>query len=114
MNTSENESQYKIINVPTSVIDIEILEVVKTEVDEILDSGIMNIIMNFANLEYLSSIGLGLLVYTNNKCNDQGGNFAVCCLRDNTLDMMKLTKLDTVINIFKTEEDALEAFKFLN
>ena len=53
MNTSENESKYRVITVPTSVIDIEILEVVKTEVDEIMTSGIMNIIMNFSNLEIL-------------------------------------------------------------
>jgi anti-sigma B factor antagonist len=96
-----------VIDVPYSSIDLDALETIRSEAEKLFDENYNQIIMNLENIHYLSSTGLGLLVYLNNKCNEKAGYFAICGLQDYTMDMMKLTKLDAVINIFNTKEEAI-------
>lgn len=95
-----------IIEVPNANIDLEALESIKAQVEQYFKDGIYTILMDLSRVDYLSSTGLGLLVYINNKCNDNGGKFGVYGLQDYTLDMLKLTKLDSVIKIYSNKTEA--------
>jgi anti-sigma B factor antagonist len=110
MSQFESQNKVSILNVPYESIDLQALEQLKSQADQLFARKNYNIIMDMSKINYLSSTGLGLLVYINNKCNESGGNFAVCGLQEYTLDMLKLTKLDNVINIFNTLKDAEHAF----
>lgn len=98
-----------IIEVPQSNIDLEALENIKAQVEQYFSEGQYSILMDLTKVDYLSSTGLGLLVYINNKCNENGGKFGVFGLQDYTLDMLKLTKLDSVIKIYANKQEAKAA-----
>ncbi|MGD9580145.1 MAG: STAS domain-containing protein [Vampirovibrionia bacterium] len=100
----------KIIDVPYANIDLEALESLKAQVEKLFELNEYSILLNLTNVNYLSSTGLGLLVYINNKCSENGGNFGIFGLQEYTLDMLKLTKLDSVIKVFKDKEEAQNAF----
>ena len=104
------ENNTHIIDVEFETIDLEALESIKSEADKVFESGNYNILIDLTKVTYLSSTGLGLLVYINNKCSDNNGLFGVFGLQEYTLDMLKLTKLDSVINIFEDREQAVAAF----
>lgn len=102
-----------VIDVPFTNIDIVALEQLKNLIESLFDKKKFYIIINLSKVEYLSSTGLGLLVYINNKCTENSGGLAIFGLQDYTLDMIKLTQLDSVLNIFTTQQEAEKAFKFL-
>ena len=107
MVTVRKEDSICIVDVPFSSIDLEALEKIRAEAERLFETDESKILMNLTNISYLSSTGLGLLVYLNNKCNEHAGKFGVYGLQEYTLDMMKLTKLDSVINIYKDKDEAI-------
>lgn len=110
MNLSDSSKKFCIVDVPYDSIDLEALETLKAKIEGLFIQNTFRILLNMSRVNYLSSTGLGLLVYINNKCTENGGAFGVFGLQEYTLDMLKLTKLDSVINIFKSQEDAEKIF----
>lgn len=108
MITVKKNNSVCIIEVPYTSIDLDALEKIKAEAEKLFSQSYFKIIMNLSKISYLSSTGLGLLVYLNNKCNDNNGKFGVFGLQDYTLEMVKLTKLDSVIKIFDNEEETMK------
>ena len=102
-----------LVDVPFTSIDIEALEQLKNIVEKLFEHNKFQIIINLSKVEYLSSTGLGLLVYINNKCSENSGGLAIYGLQDYTLEMVKLTQLDSVLNVFSSLEEAQKAFSFL-
>ena len=109
----KEKNAISIIDVPFTNIDIVALEQLKNLIESLFDKNKFYIIINLSKVEYLSSTGLGLLVYINNKCTENSGGLAIFGLQDYTMDMIKLTQLDSVLNIFATQQEAEKAFTFL-
>lgn len=100
----------EIITISEANIDLEALDKIKTEVEAFLSKGSNRILVDLSSVNYLSSTGLGLLVYINNACNTAGGRFGIFGLQEYTLDMIKMTKLDSVISVYTDQNEAEEAF----
>lgn len=109
MDQSGMKKTLKLIEVPFQSIDLEALEKLKNQAEDLFKNGVFSILMDMSKVNYLSSTGLGLLVYINNKCMENGGQFGVFGLQDYTLDMIKLTKLDSVISIYESQSEAQES-----
>jgi anti-anti-sigma factor len=72
-------------------------------------SGAKSVLLNFSNLEYMNSSGIGLLVTLLIRANRQGQKIAAFGLTDHYKDIFELTRLDEAIKIYDTEEAALAA-----
>ena len=68
------------------------------------------ILLNFANVEYMSSAALGKLITLHNKAKAKGGQVRMCCIHPNIFEVFKITQLDKLFLIHNTREEALEAF----
>ena len=71
--------------------------------------GARNILLNFTNLEYMNSSGIGLLVTLLIRANRQGQHIAAFGLSPHYRDIFELTRLDEAIHIYDSEEAALAA-----
>ena len=71
--------------------------------------GARNILLNFSELDYMNSSGIGLLVTLLIRANRQGQRIAAFGLSSHYRDIFELTRLDEAIHIFDTEEAALAA-----
>ncbi len=71
--------------------------------------GAKSIILNFKNLKYMNSSGIGLLVTLLIRIQRQKQRLFVCALSDHYRQIFSLTRLDEAIGIFETEEQALAA-----
>jgi len=67
------------------------------------------IILNFNGLEYMNSSGIGLLVTLLIRTRRVNQRLMAFGLNDHYQQIFQLTRLNEAINIFRTEEEALEA-----
>jgi anti-sigma B factor antagonist len=71
--------------------------------------GAHNIILNFSNLEYMNSSGIGLLVTLLIRVNRQKQRLLACGLSDHYQQIFTLTRLNEAIRIFNNEAEAAAA-----
>lgn len=68
-----------------------------------------SIILNFSDLEYMNSSGIGLLVTLLIRAQRQKQNIMACGLSEHYQQIFELTRLNEAIGIFDTENAALQA-----
>ena len=97
----------------TSVIDI-IGEVTGQAENALMDAyakandfGAKSIILNFEQLQYLNSSGIGLLVTILIRAQRQKQSLLACGLSEHYKEIFQLTRLDEAIGIFDNEASAL-------
>lgn len=74
------------------------------------DEGHKKILLNFGNVEYLSSAALGKLITLNKKVQNASGKLILCNIDPQILEVFEITKLDKFFKIVKEEQAALQAF----
>ena len=74
------------------------------------DEGHKQILLNFGNVEYLSSAALGKFITLNKKVNAAGGRLILCNIDPQIYEVFEITKLDRFFNIQKEEQAALQSF----
>ena len=67
------------------------------------------VIIDFSDLEYMNSSGIGLLVTLLIRANRQKQQLMVVGLNDHYRQIFQLTRLDEAIGIYDTEANALAA-----
>jgi len=81
----------------------------KTIVD-LAEAGAVNIILNLAGVTEIDDDGLGALIFCYARIVRSGGALKLINLMPLHLSLMVLTKLDTVFEVFKDEQDAVDSF----
>jgi anti-sigma B factor antagonist len=72
--------------------------------------GRKKLLLNFRNVEYMSSAVLGMLVTLNKKVHAAGGKLVLCSIDPQIREVFEITKLDKLFVIRGDEEEALQAF----
>jgi anti-anti-sigma factor len=85
----------------------------KTELVKLNAEGYRNIILNMSDVKYADSSGLSSILVGNRVCDNEGGLFVICHINEHVMKLMKISQLDTVLNILPTVEEAIDAV-FLN
>lgn len=75
-----------------------------------IDDGHTKIVLNFAELDYLSSVGMRLLLRATKKLKSLAGKLVVCHVSISVMDILKMSGFDHVIEFARTEEEALKKF----
>ncbi|HZU11338.1 MAG TPA: STAS domain-containing protein [Chloroflexota bacterium] len=73
------------------------------------DDGARVIILNFDNLQYMNSSGIGLLVTLLVRVNRTKQRLLTCGLSDHYKTIFELTRLNEAIGTYETEADAIQA-----
>jgi anti-sigma B factor antagonist len=74
------------------------------------DSGKRELLLNFNNVEYLSSAALGKLINLHKKLQGLQGRLAMCNVIPQIFEVFAITKLDKIFKIFPDQDAALEFF----
>jgi anti-anti-sigma factor len=75
------------------------------------DEGHLHIVLNLRQVAYIDSVGIGEIVRTFLHLGSRGGSMAVCSVSPRTCEVLLATRLDTVIHMFDTEEQAIGAVR---
>jgi anti-sigma B factor antagonist len=77
---------------------------------EMAESGVMRVVMNLQEVDYIDSTGLGGLVICFTTLKKAGGALKLLNLSKRNVELLILTKLATVFEIFTDEQDAVNSF----
>ena len=73
-------------------------------------SGVKNLVLNLAQVDYIDSTGLGALVMVATSLRKAGGSVKLLNLNRRNIELLVMTKLATVFEIFTDEQDAVNSF----
>lgn len=82
----------------------------REKLQELLGEGHKKIILNLADVDYIDSTGLGSLVICFTRVQKAGGELKLLNLNRRNIELLVLTKLTTVFELFNDEQDAVNSF----
>ena len=85
-------------------------ELLKDKVNSLVNQGHRKILLNFADVPYVDSAGLGEVVRTYTTVSRQGGSLKLLNLTKRITDLLSITKLLTVFETYENENDAVRSF----
>jgi anti-sigma B factor antagonist len=68
-------------------------------------------VLNLGGVSYIDSGGLGTLVALYTTAHNSGGSIKLSNLTQRVGDLLQVTKLLTVFDVFDTEEEAIQSFR---
>ena len=82
----------------------------REKVAEVTAAGKRNLVLNLAGVDYIDSTGLGALVVCVTGLRRIEGNMKLLSLNRRNIDLLVMTKLDTVFEVFTDEQDAVSSY----
>lgn len=86
-------------------------EVLHDAHDRASEGGVRAVILNFSDLHYMNSGGIGLIVTTLIRAQRSGHRLCAVGLSDHYRELFSLTRLDEAIGIFDDEAAAVTAVR---
>jgi anti-sigma B factor antagonist len=77
-------------------------------IDEV---GQPKLLLDFANVDHLSSAALGMLINVNNKIKQKNGQLRLANIKPQIFEVFVITKLNKLFRILPTRADALISFQ---
>lgn len=84
--------------------------VLREALDEQISRGRKQMVMNLAGVDFIDSTGLGALVICFTTLRKAGGALKLIGLNRRNIELLVLTKLSTVFEVFQDEQDAVNSF----
>ena len=85
--------------------------ILRDTVRELLGRGQKKILLNLGDVNYIDSSGIGELVSGYTTVTNQGGQLKLLNLTKKVRDLLQITKLYTVFDVFDEETTAVRSFK---
>jgi anti-anti-sigma factor len=89
-------------------MDSSIAPSLKSELVTLHAEGARNIILDLSEVKYTDSSGLSALLVGNRIFQEEGGIFVLSCLSDHTMKLIRISQLDSVLNIVPTVEESID------
>lgn len=91
----------------TGKFDVATSSGFKKDVKVAISEGFNQVIVNFSDVTFVDSSGLGALVACLRVANQSGGDLRLCCVTQEIRMLLELTRLHKVFEIFESEQDAI-------
>jgi anti-sigma B factor antagonist len=108
----EDHGEISVVNfIDRKILDEQNIQKIGEDLFSLVDElGRVKILLNFSNVDYLSSAALGKFITLNKKVHAAGGKLILCNITDDIFEVFEITKLNKLFNIQKDEQTALQAF----
>jgi len=83
----------------------------RAAVSEAVDAGTKNIVINLGAVSTIDSSGIGELVSAYTTITNRGGKLALVSLPPKVHDILQITQLVSVFDIFDSEDEAVASFE---
>src|ERR1041384_7596637 len=91
------------------ILDEQNIQLIGEQLFRLADElGRRKLLLNFRNVEYLSSAGLGKFITLNKKVNSSGGRLILCSIDPQIYEVFEITKLNKLFNIQKDEQTGMQ------
>jgi anti-sigma B factor antagonist len=83
---------------------------VREKVSAVAAAGHVNVLLNLEHVEYIDSTGLGAMVICFTSLKKAGGALKLVNPNKRNVELLLLTKLHTIFEVFSDEQDAVNSF----
>ena len=91
----------------TGEIDLTNAETVEATIDAAVDAGARYLLFDARGLTFMDSTGLRVFVLTKGRADERGGAVAVVCNDPNMLRLFGTARLDVMLGVVPTHEEAM-------
>lgn len=96
----------------TRILDQLAIDQIKNEILTMVEnSGVPKFIISFENVRYISSAVLGMLMTVNKQIAARHGQLRLAAIDNSLMEVFRLTRLDKLLKIYKTTDEALVKFE---
>ena len=103
-----------IIEIKGSLIGDGDTEQVRAAVSDFLEQGILKLIINLQKVNYLNSSGIGAIIAAHASFKKNAGEVKVAGISGNIQNLLAVTKLIDVFDVYDSIDEAVEAFSKIN
>lgn len=107
--TIDKQEKYSLLRLHEEKMDSSVAPGLKSELITLHAEGVRNIILDLSDVKYTDSSGLSALLVGNRIFQEDGGIFVLACLSEHTVKLIKISQLDSVLDIMATVEEAIDA-----
>jgi len=107
--TIDKQEKYSLLRLHEEKLDSSVAPSLKSELITLHAEGVKNIVLDLAEVKYTDSSGLSALLVGNRIVQEEGGIFILTSLSDHTMKLIKISQLDSVLNILPKVEEAIDA-----
>jgi len=76
----------------------------------LMETGEKNFLIDFSDMDYISSAGLRVLLMAAKKTKPAGGKVVLSALSDNVKEVFDIAGFTSIFTIFATGEEAVQSF----
>jgi anti-sigma B factor antagonist len=86
-------------------------EDVEWTVDQLIRDNRTKVVFDLSELDYVDSMGVGILVMCSGKLTRAGGELRMASLQPRIAELIKITRLDQIFRLYPTAAVAIENFE---
>jgi anti-sigma B factor antagonist len=95
----EKQQDKSVIVFETSKIMGTEAEGIQNAVLDLIEQGSKNIAVDLTNVDYITSYGIGMLIYAHTTCTKKEINFYAVGVNEKVMELLKLVHLDKIFKI---------------
>jgi anti-sigma B factor antagonist len=107
--TTREEDVMVVVNLEGRLVLGQETNELRAKVKSLLNEGKKNIVLSLLNVTYIDSSGLGVLVAAHSSAKTAGATLRLCDLGARLSELLQITKLYTVFDIYDSEYEAYRA-----
>ena len=107
--TIDKQEKYSLLRLHEEKMDSSVAPGLKSELITLHAEGVKNIILDLSEVKYTDSSGLSALLVGNRIFQEEGGFFVLAALSEHTIKLIKISQLDSELNITLTPEEAIDS-----
>ena len=109
ISTRKHDENIQIVDIGGQ-IDASNAMVFEEELDKVIVAGANRLILNFKELEFISSAGLRVILALIKKLQTQSGEIKICHLNANITKVFNLAGFTQIMRILHTEADSIKEY----
>lgn len=83
----------------------------KAAIKDLVDAGCRNFILDFAEVPWINSTGLGILIAAHHTVRAAEGQLRICSVTDRVLSIFHVSQLERVFEVHADRDKALASFR---
>ena len=105
----EDKGKAKVVSL-SGKMDVGLSMTVESELEELVDSGGINLILEISNVEYLSSSGIRVFISIMRKIKDKQGKIVLADVPETIKKILRTVDLEDLFEVYDSVDKALESF----
>ncbi len=108
--TEETVGPVKVFHMGGKIMGDAETQVLCNRLKESINAGTRTLVMNFRNVRWINSPGVGAIIACLNTLRQHGGDIRFANLHDATQQYFHISKLETVVKVFDSVDAAVASF----